>query len=850
MTAHRKYNVPMDRLPLTFWSVPVSEMLQKLETTNNGLTSSEATRRLGRYGANLLKPPKRTDVLTLLLAQFKSPIILILFFATGLSFFLHDTTDAVIILSIVLISGLLGFWQERGAASAVQKLLSIVRIKATVLRDNNSVDIPVENIVPGEIVVLRAGDVVPGDGLLQETHDLFVDEAMLTGETFPAEKTQSALPAETPLGLRTNAVWMGTHVVSGSARALIVRTGKDTEFGKVSERLKLRPSETEFERGIKQFGYFLMQVTMGLVVAIFAINVFLGRPVLESILFSLALAVGLTPQLLPAIISINLAHGAKRMAEKKVIVKRLASIENFGSMNIICSDKTGTLTEGIVRVQSGCDVDGAPSEKVIFHAYLNAFYESGFANPIDEAIRKYRPFDLTAYAKQDEIPYDFLRKRLSVLVSQGAAHLMVTKGALQNVLDVCSSAETAGGAVVDIAAARDRITKRFEEFSAKGFRTLGLAYKDLGAESRISKASETGMTFSGFLVLFDPPKPNLMETITSLKNLGVALKVITGDNRLVAATISRQIGLSNAIILTGSDVNQLSDAALLQRAANTNVFAEIEPNQKERIIIALRKAGNVVGYMGDGINDASAIHAADVGISVESAVDVAKDAADIVLLEKDLGVLLDGVREGRTTFANTLKYVFMATSANFGTMFSMAGVSLFLPFLPLLPKQILLMNLMTDFPEMTIATDSVDEEMINYPRKWDITAIRKFMITFGLVSSVFDYLTFGALLLVLHATQVQFRTAWFLESVVSASLIVLVIRSRNPFFKSRPGKYLLITTLSIAAAAIILPFTPFAAMFGLGTLPASFFIVIGLVVVLYIATAEMVKKVFYTKVKF
>ena len=840
----------MDRLPLTFWSVPVSEMLQKLETTNNGLTSSEATRRLGRYGANLLKPPKRTDVLTLLLAQFKSPIILILFFATGLSFFLHDTTDAVIILSIVLISGLLGFWQERGAASAVQKLLSIVRIKATVLRDNNSVDIPVENIVPGEIVVLRAGDVVPGDGLLQETHDLFVDEAMLTGETFPAEKTQSALPAETPLGLRTNAVWMGTHVVSGSARALIVRTGKDTEFGKVSERLKLRPSETEFERGIKQFGYFLMQVTMGLVVAIFAINVFLGRPVLESILFSLALAVGLTPQLLPAIISINLAHGAKRMAEKKVIVKRLASIENFGSMNIICSDKTGTLTEGIVRVQSGCDVDGAPSEKVIFHAYLNAFYESGFANPIDEAIRKYRPFDLTAYAKQDEIPYDFLRKRLSVLVSQGAAHLMVTKGALQNVLDVCSSAETAGGAVVDIAAARDRITKRFEEFSAKGFRTLGLAYKDLGAESRISKASETGMTFSGFLVLFDPPKPNLMETITSLKNLGVALKVITGDNRLVAATISRQIGLSNAIILTGSDVNQLSDAALLQRAANTNVFAEIEPNQKERIIIALRKAGNVVGYMGDGINDASAIHAADVGISVESAVDVAKDAADIVLLEKDLGVLLDGVREGRTTFANTLKYVFMATSANFGTMFSMAGVSLFLPFLPLLPKQILLMNLMTDFPEMTIATDSVDEEMINYPRKWDITAIRKFMITFGLVSSVFDYLTFGALLLVLHATQVQFRTAWFLESVVSASLIVLVIRSRNPFFKSRPGKYLLITTLSIAAAAIILPFTPFAAMFGLGTLPASFFIVIGLVVVLYIATAEMVKKVFYTKVKF
>jgi Mg2+-importing ATPase len=840
----------MDQLPVSFWSVPEGEMLQKLETTKDGLTSGEAARRLARYGANLLKPPRRSDALTLLIGQFKSPIMLILFFATGLSFFLRDPADAIIILSIVLVSGLLGFWQERGATNAVRKLLSIVRIKAAVVRDGKTVEIPVEEIVPGDIVVLHAGDIVPGDGLIEESNDLFVDEAMLTGETFPAEKTEAVLPAETLLGHRTNALWMGTHVVSGSARALIVRTGKETEFGKVSERLKLRPQETEFERGIRSFGYFLMEVTLILVVAIFAINVYLARPVLESMLFSLALAVGLTPQLLPAIISINLAHGAKRMAEKKVIVKRLASIENFGSMNVICSDKTGTLTEGKVRVQSACNVEGEPSEKVLLHAYLNAFYESGFINPIDEAVRTHHPFDLAGYAKQDEIPYDFLRKRLSILVSKGDAHLMVTKGALSNVLDVCTSAEMGDGAVVDIAAMREKIQKHFEEFSGNGFRTLGVAYKNLGLESRINKNHEAGMTFSGFLVLFDPPKPGLLETITKLKNLGVALKVITGDNRLVAVAVSKLIGLSNAKILTGAEINQLNDAALLQRVASVDVFAEIEPNQKERIIIALRKAGNVVGYMGDGMNDASAIHAADVGISVDSAVDVAKDAADIVLLDKDLGVLLEGVREGRTTFANTLKYVFMATSANFGNMFSMAGVSLFLPFLPLLPKQILLMNLMTDFPEMTIATDSVDEEMINYPRKWDIKAIRKFMITFGLVSSVFDYLTFGALLLVLHATQVQFRTAWFLESVVSASLIVLVIRTRNPFFKSRPGQYLLITTLSIAAAAIILPFTPFAAMFGLGKLPASFFIVIGLVVVLYIATAEMVKKVFYTKVKF
>jgi P-type Mg2+ transporter len=839
-----------NQFPVAFWSISVTEMLQKLETAKDGLTKDEALRRLARYGANLLKPPKRSDALSLLFAQFKSPIILILFFATGLSFFLRDPADAIIILSIVLVSGLLGFWQERGASNAVQKLLSIVRIKAEVARDGKTIEIPVEEIVPGDIVILNAGDIVPGDGLIQEAKDLFVDEAMLTGETFPAEKAETVLPAETPLSHRTNALWMGTHVVSGSARALVVRTGKETEFGKVSERLKLRPQETEFERGIRRFGYFLLEVTMVLVVAIFAINVYLARPVLEAMLFSLALAVGLTPQLLPAIISINLSHGAKRMAQKKVIVKRLASIENFGSMNVICSDKTGTLTEGIVRVQSACDVEGAPSERVLLYAYLNAIFETGFTNPIDEAIRQHHPFDLTGYAKQDEIPYDFLRKRLSVLVSHGGAHLMVTKGAMHNVLDVCSSAETKEGTIVDITAMRDQIQKHFEEFSNKGFRTLGVAYKNMGPESRISKGNESGMTFSGFLVLFDPPKPKLIETITSLKNLGVSLKVITGDNRLVAAAISQLIGLSNAKILTGADINRLSDAALLHRAANTDVFAETEPNQKERIILALRKAGNVVGYMGDGMNDASAIHAADVGISVDSAVDVAKDAADIVLLEKDLAVLVEGVREGRTTFANTLKYVFMATSANFGNMFSMAGVSLFLPFLPLLPKQILLMNLMTDFPEMTIATDSVDEEMVNYPRRWDIKAIRKFMITFGMVSSVFDYLTFGALLLILHATQVQFRTGWFLESVVSASLIVLVIRSRKPFFKSRPGKYLLMTTLSIFAATLIVPYSPLAALFGFSPLPISFLLLIGLIVVFYIITAEIAKKVFYTMVKF
>jgi Mg2+-importing ATPase len=839
----------MDQLPSEFWSIPADKMLNQLQTAEHGLTGDEARERLKRFGSNLLRSPKRSDLLTLLLGQFKSPIILILLFATGLSFFLHDPVDAFIIVTIVLVSGLLGFWQERGAKDAVEKLLAVVQTKSSVFRDGASEEIPVEDVVRGDIVVLDAGDVVPGDCLLISSNDLFVDEATLTGETYPVEKAVAVLPAETPLGKRTNALWMGTHVVSGSATALVVGTGRETEFGKVSDRLKLRPQETEFEHGIRRFGYFLMEVTLTLVVAIFAINVFWQRPALDSFLFSLALAVGLTPQLLPAIISINLAHGAKRMAESKVIVKRLASIENYGSMNVICSDKTGTLTEGVVQLQSALDVDGAPSDEVLFCSYLNAFYETGFTNPIDQAIRSHRQFDVSAYTKVDEIPYDFLRKRLSVLVLHENAHLMVTKGALPDVLAVCSSTKMTEGKILGIDEVRERVQRHFEDFSTKGFRTLGVAYKDMGTVSSIGKDDEAGMTFLGFLVLFDPPKPKILETIDALKTLGVSLKIITGDNRLVAANVSQQMGLSTSEIITGPELGQMSDGALLSRVIDVGIFAEIEPNQKERIILALRKAGNVVGYMGDGINDASALHAADVGISVDSAVDVAKEAADIVLLERDLGVLVQGVREGRTTFANTLKYVFMATSANFGNMFSMAGASLFLPFLPLLPKQILLTNLMTDFPEMTIATDKVDPEMIEYPRRWDIKAIRKYMVTFGMVSSLFDFVTFGILLLILHATMDEFRTGWFLESVISASFIVLVIRSRKPFFKSSPSKYLLAATLLVAVVTLLLPYTPLAGILGFTPLPLLFPFSLGLIIVFYVLAAELTKRIFYKLVK-
>lgn len=841
---------PVERQSLPFWSLGKADLPDYLKTPDVGLSGNEAARRLSVYGANRLRPQKRSDVLSLLIAQFKSPIIIILLFATGLSFFLHNIADATIILTIVLISGLLGFWQEHSATNAVEKLLAIVQIKAAVMRDGKEQEIFVEDIVAGDIVILNAGDIVPGDCLLLESKDVFVDEAMLTGETFPVEKAAGVLAADTPLAQRSNSLWMGTHIVSGSARALVSLTGKETEFGKVSERLKLKPQETEFEHGIRRFGYFLGEVTLILVVIIFAINVYLHRPVLDSFLFSLALAVGLTPQLLPAIISINLAHGAKKMAAKKVIVKRLASIENFGSMNVFCSDKTGTLTDGIVKVESALDVNGSASDRVFLYAYLNAFYETGFTNPIDEAIRIFKKIDLSEYMKKDEIPYDFLRKRLSIVFSHANESVMVTKGALSNITDVCSSAETSEGNVVEFASVKDQIQKHFEEFSNQGYRTLGIAYKKLPSGSLIKKSDEADMTFLGFLTLFDPPKENISETIDNLRKLGVSLKIITGDNHLVAVSLSKKMGLNNSRIITGSDIRQMSDEALLRNVAQVDVFAEIEPNQKERIITAIRKAGNVVGYMGDGINDASALHAADVGISVDTAADVAKDAADIVLLEKDLGVLVEGVREGRTTFANTLKYVFMATSANFGNMFSMAGVSLFIPFLPLLPKQILLTNLLTDFPEMAIATDNVDDEMINYPRRWDIKAIRKFMITFGLVSSIFDYLTFGLLLLIIKANEGQFRTGWFVESVISASLIVLVIRSRKPFFRSKPGKYLLIATLSIAVLTLVLPFTPLRNIFGFSPLSFPTYLYLALIIVIYIFAAEITKRIFYKRVKF
>ena len=820
-----------------------------------GLSEAEAEKRLKELGPNTLKPKKRTDTFTIFIGQFKSPIILLLFFAAVLSAILGDPVDATIITIILLVSGLLGFWQEYSANSAVEKLLAMVSVKADILRDNKVVKVLFDDVVPGDIVMFNAGDGIPGDCLLIESRDLFVDEAVLTGETFPVEKSVRELPPGTPLSGRINSLWMGTHVVSGTAKAVVVHTGVSTEFGSIEKRLSIRQPMTEFERGIKNFGYLLLEVTSLIIITVFAINVYLHKPVLDSFIFSLALAVGLTPQLLPAIISINLAKGAKRMAQDKVIVKQLSSIENFGSMNILCTDKTGTITEGVVRVKSAVGIDGNEMDKVLFYAYLNSSNETGFSSPIDEAIRTHRQFDVNGYVKADEVPYDFIRKRLTILVAREGLHLMVTKGALQTILDICTKAEREDGTIVGIGEARDEIMKLYDNLSAQGFRTLGVAYRDMDVTSRITKDDEKDMTFLGVIVLFDPPKPGVVDAIHTLQKLGVSVKIVTGDNKLVAAYVNRTICMSDerlvgtdvcgTLVLTGSDINKMSEEALVATIKDVNVFAEVEPNQKERIILAMKKAGNVVGYMGDGINDSPALHAADVGISVDSAVDVAKEAAQIVLLEKDLGVLAKGVHEGRVTFANTLKYVFMSTSANFGTMFSMAGASLILSFLPLLPKQILLTNLMTDFPELTIATDSVDREMVDRPRRWNIDFIKKFMVVFGILSSVFDYITFGVLLFLLNANVVQFRTGWFMESVVSAALIVLVIRTRRPFFTSRPSKYLLVATIFIIALVVALPYTPLAGILGFEPLSWEFILIMFGIVGMYVISAEVAKKIFY-----
>lgn len=780
------------------------------------------------------------------LQQFQSPLVLLLLAAALLSFALGDKTDATIVLCVLLMSTFLGFWQEHRAADAVAELLALVRTKSDVLRDGDELRIDTDSVVDGDVVILAAGDTVPGDGVLLEAKDLYADESSLTGESFPAEKRSASGTVDATE--RACRVYAGTHVVSGTARALMQKTGPGSEWGQLVGELGNQRPETEFDKGLRHFGQLLIQITLWLVLAIFGVNVFLDRPFIESFLFALALAVGLTPELLPAIVAITLARGAQQMAREHVIVRRLASIENFGSMTVLCSDKTGTLTEGIVHVRGALDARGQTSAAVLESAVLNATFETGFPNPIDLALRATGGIDTAGYEKIDEVPYDFIRKRLSIVAKKrgNSRAVLITKGAFANMMSVCTQVRLPDG-IHPMAEEENHLQRLFEDYSRDGCRVLALATRDVTGDPIINTDDERDMLFEGFLLFEDPPKPDAARVVQELRHLGVQFTLVTGDNRLSAERLGRQMGLAHPQILTADQLKTMSEGALVRRVRRVHIFAEVEPHHKERILLALRRAGEVVGYMGDGINDASALRAADVGISVDSAVDVARDTADIVLLRRGLDVLARGIRNGRVTFANTLKYIHITTSANFGNMLSMAGASLFLPFLPLLPKQILLNNFFSDLPSLAISTDSVDPEQVARPRRWNMRETRHFMFVFGLISSVFDFVLFGALILLLKATPETFRTAWFTESLLTELFIILVIRTYRPFYRSGPSRLLLVAVVAVAAAAFAIPYTFLGRLFDLQPMPPLCLALIVVVTVLYLAVNEAAKHWFFRK---
>jgi len=837
--------------PEAYWSLTPEQLFSSLGGSGAGLQQAEAEDRLGQYGLNTLKARRRASAWGLLLSQFKSPLVLILIFAATVSAFVREWTDAVIVLAVVLGSTLLGFVQEYRAGNAVERLRSRVTIKSNVLRGGRPQILPSEELVPGDVVLLSAGSLVPADGVVLEANDFFVNQAVLTGETFPVEKEAGIAPVQASLAGRGNCVFMGTSVGSGTARVLIVRTGRDTVFGQIADRLSLRPAATDFERGIQRFGYLLTRVMLVMVVLVLAINILLAKPPIDSLLFALALAVGLTPELLPAIISITLAHGAQRMAKRGVIVRHLNSIENFGSMDVLCTDKTGTLTQGVIRLDGALDPEGRPSAAVLSDTYLNSQYQTGLNNPLDDAICAYARqagLDSGGEQKVDEIPYDFVRKRLSVVTADARGErTLISKGALDNILGVCSHVRAAGEIVPLDGERRAGIERLFSDWSGQGFRVLGVATRAMDKRAgSYERVDENGLTFAGFLRFLDPPKEDVRKTIVDLAERGVQLKIITGDNQKVARHVAAAVSLPVAGVLTGSELNDMRDEALWHAAERTTIFAEVDPNQKERIILALRKTRHVVGYMGDGINDAPALHAADVGISVDTAVDVAKEAADFVLLRQDLGILREGVDEGRVTFANTLKYILTTISANFGNMFSMAGASLLLPFLPLLAPQILLNNFLSDIPATTIAGDNVDPEWVAKPRRWNTKFIRDYMVLFGLVSSIFDFLAFGILLFLFRTGPSEFRTGWFIESLLTELVIALVVRTRHLFFRSRPSTLLLASTLAVVGVTLMLPYLPFHSLFGFVSLPAALMLAMIGLTALYVAVTEVAKKYFYS----
>jgi P-type Mg2+ transporter len=839
--ADRTYSSPVQGEQ--YWAWPLSRLLTTLNADRAGFSREQARQRLERYGRNVLVQ-RRLSWVGVLANQLKSPLVLLLLFAAIASGATGEWIDAAIVVVIVAASVVLGFSREYAAETATAALRARVQTLVSVLRDDHAQRIPIEEVVPGDIVLLSAGSLVPADGVLFEATDLHLSEAALTGESFPVLKGCDPSPPHSPMAQRRNCVFMGTNVRSGAGRCLVVATGKSTQFGGIAARLSLRAPDTEFDRGMAHFGYLLTSAMTVMGVLVFLVHVARGRSALETVLFAIALTVGLSPELLPAILSVNLARGARQMAEQGVLVRHLKAIENLGSMDILCTDKTGTLTEGVVRLEGAYDANGDTASSVLVLAAQNAALDAGLANPLDDAILDAAGSGHDLPEKLAEIPFDFTRKRVSVVVKHKQGVRLVTKGAFDRVLETCS--HTADGTPLD-PPARERLGGLYDRWCAQGTRVLAVAERCLPLQAAYGRDDERELRFVGFLTFSDHPKAGVADTLRELAGLGVSVKLITGDSKLVAEHVARLVGLRAERVLTGAELDQLSGEALWRAAERMDLFVEVDPNQKERIILALKKLDHVVGFLGDGVNDAPAMHAADTSLSVEDAVDVAREAADFVLLERNLDVIRRGIIEGRKTFANTLKYVLMTMSANLGNMISMAIASLWLPFLPLLAGQILLNNFLSDIPALGLAGDGVDPELVDRPRRWNMRFIGRFMLEFGLLSSVFDFLTFGTLL-ALHAKPELFRSGWFVESLLTEIVVALLIRTRRPFYASRPGRFLLGSTLVVAAVGVGVPFLPGAAQLGFLPLPLLHLGALLAITIAYATAVELHKVGFYRRV--
>jgi Mg2+-importing ATPase len=825
-----------------------------------GLTTQEAKRRFLQFGPNEPVSSRRASGLAQILFLFVNPLAIILLVASAISAAVGEVINASIIALMVLLSAALNFVQTYRSQRAVERIRNEVAPMATVLRDGNWTEIPRRELVPDDVIKLTAGDLVPADAWLLQVRDLHVQQAALTGESLPVEKEALDLHTISQDTSDDHKVFLGTSVVSGTGTALVMATGKRTAFGDIATRLATKPPETEFERGTRQFGLLIMKTTILLVLFVLLVSVVLHHNFLESLLFAVALAVGLTPEFLPMITTVTLGQGAVHMARKKVIVKHLEAMQNFGSIDVLCSDKTGTLTSGEMALDQHVDPFGSLSERVFLLAYLNSLHETGVSNPLDQAIksrainrsRSANPLDeavlqhdhpdIHTYRKIDEIPFDFERRRVSIVVEHENERLLITKGAPESVLPVCTAYELNGQQQPLDADARARCEATYRELCARGFRMLAVAYSAVPQQNVYRAGDEKNLVLAGFLTFSDPPLETARLALRNLKRDGVQVKILTGDNELVTQHICSQVGLDDGRIVLGPELERMTDPALAHVVEQISVFARVSPAQKNRIILALKLRRHVVGYLGDGINDAPSLHAADVGISVSTAVDVARDAADIILLERSLNVLHEGIIEGRKAFGNVMKYLLMGTSSNFGNMFSMAVASLFLPFLPMLPTQILLNNFLYDLAQVTIPTDHVDRTFIHKPQRWNVNMIRDFMIYIGPISSIYDFLTFFALLKVFSASEQLFHAGWFVESLATQTLVIFVIRTAGNPFRSRPSVALTTTTLLVVLAGTALPFTKLGAVLGFTPLPAGFLLFIVLATATYLLLVQVVKQ--------